>query len=144
MLRNLWKENETLRELICGILISGAFLQVLLALAFPPRLYRAIGLWSGLLCGCLMAVHMARSLEIAVELDEKSAAGYLRKTSILRYLCVCVILVAVALSGIGDPISFVLGTLGLKTGAYLQPVVHRLLLKFRKENTNQDKEVSKE
>lgn len=126
MIRTLWKENKTLRELVYGILFFGLVIQVILAIFFPPRLFRAVGLWIGVLCGCGMAVHMAYCLETIVMLDEKGATSYAKRASVRRYLIVCVILAATAISGIGDPISFIFGIIGLKMGAYMQPITHKV------------------
>lgn len=126
MIVTLWKENKTLRELVYGIIVFGLIIQVILAIFFPPVVFRAVGLWIGVLCGVGMAVHMAYCLETLVLLDEKGATAYAKKTSVIRYMVVCVILAATAISGIGDPISFVFGIIGLKAGAYMQPLTHKV------------------
>lgn len=117
--------------MIPGMIVYGVLIQILLAVFFPLRLYRAAGLWLGILCGFAMAVHMAVCLEKTVLLDEKSANAYAKRTTLIRYACVCLVMFAVAFSGLADPVAFVFGTLGLKIGAYLQPVSHRLFEKFR-------------
>ncbi|MBR6452021.1 MAG: hypothetical protein IKS87_04890 [Lachnospiraceae bacterium] len=125
-MKGILKENQTLQELIIGIFCYGLLIQVILAVFFPLRIFRAIGLWTGLLCAVAMAVHMAWCLEKIVMLDEKGAGAYVRKTTLLRYLCVCVVLSVIAVTKTGDPVSFVLGALGLKIGAYLQPLTHKI------------------
>ena len=57
--------------------------------------------------------------------DEKSARAYLQKKASLRYIVVCGIIVALALSGTGNPLTFFAGIMGLKIGAYIQPFVHK-------------------
>ncbi len=128
-MKGILKENETLQELIMGILAYGILVQVILAAFFPLRIFRAVGLWTGLLCAAAMAVHMAWCLEKIVTLDEKGATAYVRKTTLLRYLGVCVVLSVIALTKTGDPVSFVLGALGLKIGAYLQPLTHKIRMR---------------
>ncbi len=137
MIGNLLRENRTLREMFPGILLYGMVIEFVLVLFFPPRVYRSIGLWAGILCGCAMAVHMAWCLDKLVEMNEKGATAYIRKTTILRYACVCVLLFLVAILRIGDPVSFVLGTLGLKIGAYLQPLTHKVVIKLYEKRTGQ-------
>lgn len=137
MIMNLLRENETLRELILGTWLFGIIVGILLTIFFPPALYRAIGLLIGLLAASFMAIHMAYCIELTVQLDEKGANSYVRKMTVIRYVLVCVLLVVTALTRIGDPISFCIGTLGLKIGAYSQPLVHRVLNKFK--NNNNDK-----
>ncbi|MCR4684433.1 MAG: hypothetical protein K5649_03110 [Lachnospiraceae bacterium] len=135
MIRRMLRENRTLREMFPGILLYGIVAQIILTLAFPPLLYRAVGLWAGILSGCAMAIHMAWCLETIVALDEKGATAYVRKTTILRYACVCILLLLIGFLKIGDPVSFVLGTLGLKIGAYLQPLTHKVFMKIYEKRT---------
>ena len=125
-IRTLLKENETLREMLLGIFFYGLVIEAILAAFFPLKLYRAVGLACGILCGMAMAVHMAHCLEMVIALDEKKANAYARKKTIQRYLCVCAVVVIIAVTKTGDPVTFVLGTLGLKIGAYLQPLTHRI------------------
>ena len=113
-----------------GIVLYGILMQIILAVAFPLKIFRAIGLWAGILCAMAMAVHMAFCLEKIVMLDEKGAKAYARRTTLIRYACVCLVLLLIAYTKTGDPITLVLGTLGLKIGAYMQPVVHKALTKL--------------
>ncbi|MBQ7581266.1 MAG: hypothetical protein IJU25_00435 [Lachnospiraceae bacterium] len=137
MIARILRENYTLREMFPGILLYGVPVQIILTLFFPPVWYRTVGLWTGILVGCAMAVHMAYCLETLVLLGEKEAAAYIRKTTLLRYGCVCLILVVIGILGAGDPVSFVLGTLGLKIGAYTQPLTHRIVTKIKAKRTGQ-------
>ena len=132
MVKNLLKENETLRELLFGILFFGLFAQILLAVFTERRLYHAIGLWTGILVACIMAVHMAVTLNDAVSLGEKGAAGYLQKKSVIRYVLVCALIVVLGITDFGNPVTYFLGVMGLKIGAYLQPVTHKLTTHFKK------------
>ena len=139
-IRTMFRENETLREMIPGMLAYGLLIQIIVAVFFPLRLYRAIGLWAGILCGVAMAVHMAFCLEKIVMLDEKGATAYARKTTLLRYGCVCLVLILIAFLKVGDPVTMVLGILGLKIGAYLQPVVHSIIRKFSHKHDSEEGE----
>ena len=132
MIKKLLFENETLRELILGTWIFGILTGIILGIFFPPVLYREIGLLIGILAASFMAIHMAYCIETTVELDEKGANSHVRKMTIIRYVLVCALLVITALTRIGDPISFCIGTLGLKIGAYSQPFVHKVLKKIVK------------
>lgn len=126
MIMNLLRENKTLRELLLGTWIFGILMGIVLAVFFPPIIYRLVGLVFGLIAASGMAIHMAYCINITVELDEKGANTHVRKMTIIRYILVCVLLVVVALTKIGDPISYVIGTLSLKIGAYSQPLIHKL------------------
>ncbi len=135
MITKILRENETLREMFVGIVLYGILIQVILVIFFPAKLFCAIGLWAGILCAMAMGVHMAWCLDRIVEMDEKRAKAYARNTTMIRYGCVCLVLIVLALTKAGDPVTLVLGTLGLKIGAYLQPVVHKAAAKCsRKQN----------
>lgn len=52
------KKDKTLTELIVGIIFLGAVAQIIILIAFQNDLYNAVGLWSGIVIGIGMAVHM--------------------------------------------------------------------------------------
>lgn len=133
MIKNLLRENETLRELLFGILFFGIFVQIPLAVFTENRLYHAVGLWLGVLTACVMAVHMAAALDSALVMGEKGASGYLQRKAVLRYALVCVLIVVLGVTDTGNPVTYFLGVMGLKLGAYLQPVTHKLI-KFIKKS----------
>lgn len=126
MIISMIRENRTLRELILGTWIFGILMGIILAIFFPPVIYRLIGLACGLFAATGMAVHMAYCIDVSVELSEKGAGAHIRKMTIIRYLAVCVLLVILALTKIGDPVSYCIGALSLKIGAYSQPLVHKM------------------
>ena len=140
MIRKILRENETLREMFVGIGCYGLVIEIILAVFFPLKLFRAVGLLAGILCAMGMAVHMAWCLEKIVILDEKGAKAYARKTTMIRYAVVCLVLLAIAYTGAGDPVTLVLGTLGLKIGAYMQPLVHKILHRSGRKTVHDDKE----
>ena len=59
------KKDKTLTELIVGIIFLGAVVQIIILIAFQNDLYNAAGLWSGIVIGIGMAVHMKHSIEDA-------------------------------------------------------------------------------
>ena len=140
MIRTILRENETLREMFVGIGLYGLVIGIILAVFFPLKIYREVGLLAGILCAMGMAIHMAWCLEKIVILDEKGAKAYARKTTLIRYAIVCLVLLAIAYTKAGDPVTLVLGTLGLKIGAYLQPLVHKILHRSGHKTVHDDKE----
>lgn len=122
---NFIKNNKTLKELITGIVIVSVLFEILTLLICEGRLYGTIGLIIGTISAILCAVYMAYSIEIAVLLDEKSSIAYMRKGTVYRYLCLCVVLIIVGITNIGSPVTLILGFLTLKFGAYLNPLIHR-------------------
>ena len=90
------------------------------------RLFYSIGLLIGILCAMGMAVHMAWSLNMALDLGESGAVKKMQLHNLLRYGIVVVVIFALWLSGIGNPVVAFLGIMGLKVAAYLQPFTHKL------------------
>lgn len=126
MIFDLIKTNKTLRELICGILVFGFVCEVLLLIFTKNKAYNSIGLIIGILISLICAVHMAWGIDIAVNLDEKSSIAFTRKYTVIRYLLMCVVLAVVGIFDFGSPVTLIFGYMGLKMGAYLNPLIHRL------------------
>lgn len=117
--------NRTLFELEIGILIFGILCQVFVF--FPKdKLGYSIGLWIGIMTAALAAFHMWYTLDKGLNFDEKSAIGYLGRQNVIRYIVIVAIMIAVATSGIGNPLSAFLGIMGLKAAAYMQPVTKKI------------------
>ncbi len=118
-------------EVSAGILAHNVLCAVLAGIFFPePSVFA--GLFLGMVCGIFMIVHMAFCLERSIDTGDYSAAN--KKTvagSLIRNFCYLVLLLVI-LWRFPDKINVlavVIGALGLKTGAYLQPAVHRIFCK---------------
>ena len=130
MIFDLIKKNRTLRELIAGIALIAIICEILLLIFTKNRIYNSIGLIIGTLTSLICAVHMAWGIEIAVMLDEKSSIAISRKYTIIRYLLMCVVLVAIGVTDIGSPVTLIFGFLSLKLGAYINPLIHTIITKL--------------
>lgn len=119
------KVNRTLFELEVGILIFGVVCQLFVFLPEDKAGY-SIGLWIGIVTAAAAAFHMWYTLDKGLDFDEKSAIGYLGRQNIVRYLMIVIVLIAVAASGIGNPLSAFLGVMGLKAAAYMQPFTKKI------------------
>ena len=84
------KKDKTLTELIVGIIFLGAVVQIIILIAFQNDLYNAAGLWSGIVIGIGMAVHMKHSIEDALDLGEEGAPKHIRKTYAFRMTVVII------------------------------------------------------
>ncbi|WP_461809877.1 hypothetical protein [Faecalimonas sp.] len=125
--------DETLKELIVGIIVYGTIVQILVCFIATGNLsYFSLGLWIGVVVAIGMAFHMKRSIEDALDLGEAGAAKHMRKMYTLRYVSVAIIFGATVYFDVGSPITLLVGVLGLKIGAYLQPYTHKVLLKLKK------------
>lgn len=124
--------DDTLRELLAGILFWGAAAQIICFLDRERLIYTSIGLWIGIAAAAGMAVHMKRTIEDALDLGEQGAVKHMRKGYVLRYGLTALIFGASVYFEIGNPITLLVGVMGLKIGDYLQPVTHRVLCKLKK------------
>lgn len=127
------KKDRTLGELIIGMLVLGGIVQIICAIAFQNDLYNAAGLWSGVLIGIGMSIHMKRSIEDALDLGEAGAAKHIRKTYALRMTVVIIVMGGVIYFDFGNPLTLLAGLITLKISAYLQPHMHKLFLKLKKD-----------
>lgn len=124
------KKENTLLELLVGIIFLGLVIQVVCIFVSKNYLYNAIGLWSGIAIACFSAIHMKRSIEDALELGEHQATKYVRGAYVKRMLIALVAMGIVIYFNIGNPIMLLIGVFPLKIAAYLQPFVHKLFLRF--------------
>lgn len=118
--------SDVLPDLLIGILLYGVVCEAVGLIFVKDRLFYSVGLLIGILCAMGMAVHMAWSLNMALDLGESGAVKKMQLHNLLRYGIVVVVIFALWLSGIGNPVVAFLGIMGLKVAAYLQPFTHKL------------------
>ena len=102
-----------------------------------------VGLFLGFLADVLMLIHMASVTERAADSQDEV---YANKTTVIqsavrRVVFVIVLFVLGSRPQI-DAVAMVIGALGLKAGAFLQPVVHRTF--FREEEQRPEKGTTEE
>lgn len=131
MLRRI---NQALPALIVGIIAFGAAVQLSGVWFVSDKLRYSIGLWMGIATACGMAVHMAVILYDVMDLTEKGARSRVTLQYMLRYAVVAVVFFLTAYFKLGNPVTFFIGVMGLKAGAYLQPLTHKIISKLTGEN----------
>ena len=124
--------NETLAELLLGILVWGVFWQAAGVWFVPDKLSCSIGLWTGIVTAEICAAHMYKSLDKALDFSEKNAQKYMMSRSMMRYGLIMVILLILMVTEAGNPLCCFLGVMGLKAAAYLQPLLHKAMKKRRR------------
>lgn len=129
---NTHKINETLLEMIIGIVLFAFIGQVSFIWFTADKSGYSMGLWFGALMAVLAAFHMWHTLDRALE-EEESAARAIQKSSILRYAVIVSILGLVMITKVFNPLAVFLGLMGLKVSAYIQPFTHRLRSSIGKE-----------
>lgn len=125
------KKENTLLELLVGIISLGVTIQLGVVIVSKNYLYNAIGLWSGIAIACVSTIHMKRSIEDALDLGERGAIKHIRIAYLKRMLIAIVIMGVVIYFHLGNPITLLIGVFPLKLAAYLQPLIHKLFLRIQ-------------
>ena len=115
-------------EVSAGIIV---FTVVVMVGAF--FIYPESSVFAGLFLGMVVALAMFLSMALVLEHSMKTMnPGTVQKRSVIstvvRYLVLIIILVVIItrFSDQINPVALVIGVLGLKAGAFLQPVIHRI------------------
>lgn len=125
------KKDNTLTELIIGIILLGGIEQIVCLIFLKDYLYNAVGLWSGVLVACGMAIHLKRSIEDALDLGEDGATKHIRKSYAVRMMTAFLVMGVVVYFNLGNPLTLLAGVIPLKISAYLQPHMHKVFLKLK-------------
>lgn len=127
------KINQTLFELIVGILVSGVLIQLISMIFMGGFNFSfSVSFWVGIATAILLSAHMYRSIDRALDMAPDDAQKYMRKTYMVRAIIIFIVAGIVCWIDSEDIIAVFLGVLCLKFGAFLQPLLHRIL--------NRDKE----
>ncbi len=129
------RNNATLRELALGAAVYCLIWEAALLIFAQRKLYVSIGLLCGFIICLVLAVSMASSIDVAVNLDEKGAKAYLQRKAALRYLIACASIILLAVFDLGSPLTCFAGLMGLKIGAYIQPFTHRFIERIKGVDT---------
>lgn len=118
--------KKTLKTLLLGIMVYAiVFVIIGFFLSRNKQSYFA-GLLLGIGIAAGLAVHLYKSLDYCLELDPESAEKTMRKKAVTRYLIMVIAAgTAGCFPGILNPVGLLIGLMGLKISAYLQPFIHR-------------------
>lgn len=130
MIEKMDSLKRTVLELILGIVASGILFEGVGILLVKDKLSYSIGILCGMVIAVLMMFHMAHSLNNALDWDADHAKRSVRSSAVLRYFTVAGIMAVMAYFRIGSIVSCFLGIMTLKTAAYTQPFVHKLINKL--------------
>lgn len=128
------KIDRTLLELSVGILSWGVICQVVGLFLVEDKGAYSIGIWLGVLLAMISAVHMWWGLDRMLDYSQDVAMKRMLKHNILRYILIAVILALIMVSGVANPLAAFLTLIGLKISAYIQPLTHKLVARFYKED----------
>lgn len=121
--------NRTLLEMMCGIVLFDLLCLALGIWFVPQKGACALGLLFGMLTALSMAYHMSWTFERYLGLPQKTAVRKVTMQALLRYFVVAAVLFTILFTRIANPLTAFLGIMGLKIGAYLQPVIHHFTVK---------------
>ena len=112
--------------MLCYVLLLGVLGWLLhgsLGFVLTPVL---LGLAAGFVSDVLMLIHMAYITErVADSMDEAYANKTTMIHAMIRKVVFIIVLVYLGTRPQINPVAMILGALGLKAGAFLQPFVHR-------------------
>lgn len=118
--------KHTLWDLYVGIGIGAILLSVIGNLILGGSLTFTLGVLAGVITAVCLVSYMYHSVLIATEYPEKQAAGYMKRSSVIRMvIMIAVIGVSVFFLGTHGLFGTVLGTLTLKLSALFWPVIHK-------------------
>ncbi|MBO5336594.1 MAG: ATP synthase subunit I [Lachnospiraceae bacterium] len=126
----LKSKNRTLLEMYAGIVFWGMVCQAVGMFLVNDQGVYARSLWFGILFALVNTIHMYRSLDRALDFDEKTASKMIYRSYLFRYVSVAVVLLLVMITEVMNPLVVFLGYMGLKVTAYLQPITHKLCNKL--------------
>lgn len=126
--------NPILPELLAGIALYGLVLQLTGMWFVDDKFEYTLSVWMGIALAMGMAVNMA--IVILDSVDVMAARGTPARTgfwSMLRYVVVVGVFAGAWYFELGNPLVMFLGMMGLKASAYLQPHLHKCLLRLQKK-----------
>lgn len=131
MIKSFFKNlDDTVKEMWIGIIIWGMISELVTVWFVEDKVKCALGI----LIGCLLAAagiyHMWKVLDTALDLGA-GAQKYLTGRSWMRYGVFILVFGVLMISGWADPLTAFLGLMGMKAAAFMQPTVHKLLMKRR-------------
>ncbi len=126
-MRKIRNINQTVWELIIGIVLVNALLEVIGLIFVSQKGAYTIGLVLGMLMAIGMVFHMNISIEKAMDIGGEHAKGYMLKSYAIRTVVVLAVIVCVGILKFANLLSLLLGIMTLKVAAYLQPITHRFM-----------------
>lgn len=127
---NLKQVNRTLLEMYIGILFWGVVCQLVGAFVVKDQGMYAKSLWFGILFALINTLQMYRSLDRALDFDEKTASKKISTGYLIRYASVAIILIIIMVTEVMNPLVVFMAYMGMKVTAFLQPITHKLCNKL--------------
>lgn len=137
------KINPTMVELIIGIVLYGIIGEILLTAMYLlnvplEKVFNdtianiLIGFLVGIIYSVIMIIHMARTVETALDMGEQGALKHTRIAYIIRIAVLLVLFILMLIINIGNLFAMLFGLLSVKLSAYAQPITHKVKEKLKK------------
>ncbi len=125
------QNNETLLEMWVGTVLFGTVCQVSVVWFLKDKAGYSIGLWLGIIAALITILHLSVTLDKALDLGEGGAKKHMVIQNLVRYFVLIIFLVVLMITDFANPLAAFLGLMGVKAGAYLQPLLHKAIGKIR-------------
>lgn len=137
------KINPTMVELVIGIIIYGIIGEILLTILYfldvpLEKIFNdtianiLIGFLVGIIYSAIMIIHMARTVETALDMGEHGAIKHTRIAYMIRIASLLLLFILMLVINIGNVFAMLFGLLSLKLSAYAQPITHKVKEKLKK------------
>ena len=126
----LRQKNRTLLEMYIGIFFLGIVCQIVGAFLVKDQAMYARSLWFGIALAAVNLLQMYRTLDRALDFDEKTAHNSIFRGYIIRYGIIVVFMVIIMLTKVMNPLIVFMAYMSLKVTAFLQPLTHKLCNKL--------------
>lgn len=126
----LRQKNRTVLEMHMGILFVGMVCQIIGVCFVKNQALYAGSLWFGIVMAMVSTLHMYRTLDRALSLEEKMATKAVYKGYMIRYVLIAVIMLIIMVTGVMNPLIVFMGYMSLKVTALMQPITHKLCNKL--------------
>jgi len=113
-----------------GMIFFGLIFQIVGVLLVQDRLRYSVSLWFGILMAAVSTMHLYRTLDRALDFEEKTASKMIFRGYLIRYVAVALILLIAMLTDTLNPLVLFLGYMSLKVTALIQPITHKLCNKL--------------
>ncbi len=125
MINRLKQINRTVLEMDTGLLLWGVLCNIA-GLAFADNKGKySLSIWFGIVFGLISILHMYRTLNKALDYDEKGARAVITIGYLTRYAIFFLIMALTVYTGVLYPLIVFLAYIGMKVAAFLQPLVHK-------------------
>lgn len=140
MVKSKIKLDDSIKELLIGIFAYEVVAQIIglilvLIIENGSVLKYTIGLWIGAILAIASALHMWWCLvkNLSDNADrEGSARAFAVSQNLLRYFVILAVFAGLCLTTFSYPLAAFAGIMGLKIGAYIQPIVSKLVKRSSK------------